>query len=67
MTGSGFFDASADIAKRVLGVPDNTNPPVTNLPVVISQPNISAMGGGNAANTVRVVIHYRIVATGLPT
>ncbi len=67
LTGSGFFDASADKAKRVSGVPDNTNPPVTNLPVVLSQPNISAMAGGNAANVVRVVINYRIVATNLPT
>ncbi len=67
VTGSGFFDATGSIAIRVSGVPDNTNPPTTNLPVVLSQPGISAMGGGNAANTIRVVINYRIVATGLAT
>lgn len=67
ITGSGFFDASANKAIRVSGVPDNTNPPVTNLAVVIQQPALPAMGGGNAANVVRVVIHYRIVATNLST
>lgn len=67
ITGSGFFDASANIAIRVAGTPDNTNPPVTNLPVVLQQTVVTAMGGGNAANAVRVVIHYRIVATNLST
>lgn len=67
LTGSGFFDATANIAKRVSGVPDNTNPPVTNLPVVIQQVSPSAMGGGNASNSVRVTINYRIVATNLST
>ncbi len=67
VTGSGFFDASASKAIRVAGVPDNTNPPATNLAVVITTTTGANMGGGNAANTVRVVIHYRIVATNLAT
>lgn len=67
ITGSGFFDATANTAIRVAGTPDNTNPPVTNVPVVIQQTVSSAMGGGNAANSVRVIIHYRIVATNLST
>jgi hypothetical protein len=67
ITASGFFDASADKAIRVSGVPDNTNPPVTNLAVVLQKVTLAEMAGGNAANTVRVVIHYRIVATSLPT
>ncbi len=67
ITASGFFDASADKAIRVAGVPDNTNPPVTNLAVVLQKLTLAEMAGGNAANTVRVVVHYRIVATNLAT
>ncbi len=68
ITGSGFFDASANIAIRVAGTPDNTNPSVTNQAVVISQfSTAAAMGGGNAANSIRVVVNYRIVATNLST
>lgn len=68
ITGSGFFDASASIAIRVAGVPDNTNPSVSNQAVVIQQATTAAaMGGGNASNSVRVVVHYRIVSTGLST
>ncbi len=67
VTGSGFFDATADKAIRVLGVPDNTNPPVTNVAIVLQQTTAVGMAGGNAANSVRVVIHYRIVATNLST
>ncbi len=67
VTGSGFFDASASISIRVSGVPDNTNPPVTNLAVVLSTMTAGNMTGGNASNTVRVVVHYRIVATNLAT
>ncbi len=66
-TGSGFFDATANIAIRVAGVPDNTNPPVTNLAVVLTTTTGGNMGGGNASNSVRVVIHYRIVASNLTT
>lgn len=67
ITGSGFFDATANVAIRVAGTPDNTNPSITNQAVVIQQPTFSAMGGGNASNTVRVVVNYRIVATNLTT
>lgn len=67
ITGSGFFDATANIAIRVAGTPDNTNPSVTNQAVVIQQTSPSAMGGGNASNLVRVVVNYRIVATNLST
>lgn len=65
ITGSGFFDASADKVIRVAGVPDNTNPPITNVAVVIGTTTGANMGGGNASNSVRVVVNYRIVATGL--
>ncbi len=64
ITGSGFLDATADTIIRVGGVPDNTNPPTTNLPVVIQQVTYAAMAGGNAANSLRVVVNYRIVNTG---
>lgn len=65
ITGSGFWDATADIIIRVAGVPDNTDPPTTNLPVVIMTTSGVVMGGGNASNSVRVIVNYRIVATGL--
>lgn len=65
VTASGFFDASADKAIRVAGVPDNTNPPVTNVAVVLQTVTGGQMGGGDAANFVRVVINYRIVSTNL--
>lgn len=67
ITASGFFDASANKAIRVSGVPDNTNPPITNLAVVLQKITGAQMGGGDAANTVRVVINYRIVASNLAT
>jgi len=68
ITGSGFFDASASIAIRVAGTPDNTNPSITNQAVVIQQATTAAaMAGGDAANSVRVVVNYRIVATNLST
>jgi len=68
ITGVAFFDAGASISIRVAGTPDNTNPSVSNQAVVIVQATTAAaMGGGNAANTVRVVVHYRIIATSLTT
>ena len=68
ITGSGFFDASASLAIRVTGTPDNTNPSVSNQAVVIQQATTAAaMAGGNAANSVRVVVNYRIVYTNLST
>ncbi len=65
ITGSGFFDNSADIIIRVAGTPDNTNPPTTNTPVVYQSVSAAAMGGGSASNSVRVTVNYRIVQTGL--
>lgn len=68
ITGSGFFDASASIAIRVAGTPDNTNPSVSNQAVVIQQATTAAaMASGNAANTVLVIVHYRVYSTGLST
>lgn len=67
ITGSGFFSATADTAIRVAGVPDNTNPPATNLAIVLRQIKGGAMTGGNASNSIRVIIHYRIVTTNLAT
>ncbi len=65
ITGSGFFDATSDQIRRAGGVPDNTSPPATNLALVVQKVLAANMGGGNAANSVRVVVNYRIVATGL--
>ena len=65
ITGSGFFDASADTIIRVAGVPDNTNPPTTNVAVVIGTTTGANMAGGNASNAIRVVVNYRIVTTSL--
>lgn len=65
ITTSGFLTNAADIIRRVGGVPDNTNPPTTNLPVVIEAIANTAFAGGDAANSVRIVIHYRRVTTAL--
>ncbi len=62
---NGFLTSTADIIIRVLGVPDNTNPPTTNAPVVLADTTITAFGGGNAGNSLKVIVNYRIVATGL--
>jgi hypothetical protein len=64
ITGSGFFDATANKTVRVAGTADNTTLPVTNVAVVLTTTTGSNMTGGNAANKVRVVVNYRIVATG---
>jgi hypothetical protein len=67
-TGSGFFDASASIARHVAGTPDNTDVSITNQALVIQTATTAAqMTGGNAANSVRVVVNYRIVYTNLST
>ncbi len=67
ITASGLFDASANKAYRASGVPDGTSPPVTNLPIVLQKLSLTQMGGGDAANSVRIVVNYRIVATNLST
>src|SRR3990167_3088341 len=66
ITASGLIvSVTADAIDRVAGVPDNTDPPTTNLAVVIQQIDPTAFAGGNALNTLRVVVNYRIVRTGL--
>lgn len=66
ITVSGLIvSVSADAANRVSGVPDNTDPPTTNLPVVIQQTTTTVFATGDAANLLRVVVNYRIVKTGL--
>lgn len=66
ITVSGLLvSVTADTIARVAGVPDNTDPPTSNLPVVLSLIGSPNFGGGDAANTVRVVVNYRIVRTGL--
>lgn len=66
ITASGLLvSVTADAINRVSGVPDNTDPPTTNLAVVIQGTTAAVFASGNAANTLRVVVNYRIVATGL--
>lgn len=66
ITASGLLvSVSADAIERVSGSPDGTDPPTTNVPVVIQQVAATAFAGGNAANSFRVVVNYRIVKTGL--
>lgn len=64
ITVSGFIvSVTADTITRTGGVPNDELAPTSNLPVVLQQINGAAFGGGNAANSVRVVVHYRIVRT----
>jgi len=66
ITASGLLTSvTADAINRVDGVPDNTDPPTTNLAVVLQRTTTGNFGGGHAANILRVVVHYRIVRTGL--
>lgn len=66
ITASGFLTSvSADTITHVAGIPDNTNPPTTNVAVVLMGTTSTAFASGNAADTVRVVVWYRIVKTGL--
>lgn len=66
ITVSGLLvSVTADTITSVAGVPDNTDPPITNQPVVIQMVSGPNFTGGNAANTVRIVVNYRIVKTGL--
>ena len=64
ITGSGLFDATADKNRRGAGTDANTDPPITNVPVVIMNTTGGAMGGGNASNSMRITVNYRIVVTG---
>lgn len=66
ITVSGFIvSVSADAAIRVSGVPDNEVIPVANTAIVLQGQGANNFGGGDAANSVRVVVNYRIVRTGL--
>lgn len=65
ITVSGFIvSVSADTVTTVAGGPDGPEPGL-NAPVVLQQTTQVAFGGGNAANSLRVVVNYRIVRTGL--
>ena len=61
---SGFLTASADGLRNSTGIPDDTNP-IANAAVSLQGTTATAFTGGNAANTLRVVVWYRIVPTGL--
>jgi len=64
ITTSGFLTATANAITHVAGIPDNTYPPTTNVPVAWQALTRTAFTGGDAANVVRVVVWYRIVKTG---
>lgn len=68
ITTSGFLTGvTSDALVRVTGTPDNTTDlaGAVNVPVVLQAIAATAFGGGNASNTLRVIVHYRIVtATG---
>ena len=61
---NGFLTASADGLRNSTGIPDDTNP-VANAAIALEGTTNTAFGGGNAANSLRVVVWYRIVPTGL--
>lgn len=64
ITTSGFLTAvGSDALVRVTGTPDNTTDlaRAVNEPVVLQAVTATVFAGGNAANTLRVVVHYRIV------
>lgn len=61
---AGFLDASADGLRNSTGIPDDTNP-IANTAVALMGTTRTGYGGGNAANSLRVVVWYRIVPTGL--
>lgn len=66
ITASGLLTSvTADTITSVNGVPDNTDPPTTNVAVVLATVTGVNFTSGNAANSVRVVVWYRIVKTGL--
>lgn len=64
ITTSGFLtNVTTDALVRVTGTPDNTSDlaRALNVAVVLQAVQLTAFGGGNAANTLRVVVHYRIM------
>lgn len=65
VTVSGLLvSVSADQLTHTTGIPDNTDPSA-NTAIVLMGSDSAAFGGGNAANSLRVVVWYRIVPTGL--
>ena len=66
ITASGLLTSvSADHMFRATGTTANSDIPVTNVAVVFGTLTGVNFTGGNAANSVRVVVNYRIVKTGL--
>jgi hypothetical protein len=66
ITASGLLvSVTADAIERVSGVPDSTDPPTTNLAVVLATVTGVNFATSTAGNTLRVVVNYRIVRTGL--
>lgn len=64
ITVSGFLtNVTTDALVRVTGTPDNTSDlaRAQNVAVVLQAASSSNFTGGTAANTVRVIVHYRIV------
>ncbi len=65
VTTSGFLTGTADAITKVTGVPTGTNPPTTALALVVQAIANTAFGGGNASDTVTIVVEYRIIKSGL--
>lgn len=61
---SGFLTASTDQLRNSTGIPDDTNP-LANTAVALQGTTNTAFTGGDAANSLRVVVWYRIASTGL--
>lgn len=59
----GLLDASADTILTASGMVNGTNPPTTNLAVVLQNMNTVAYSGGTS--TLRLAVLYRIQDTGL--
>ena len=64
---TGFLDATADtavgVAKIVTGAPVAKSV-CENQALVVHNPGANELGGGNAANVVRIKVAYRVVSTG---
>ena len=61
---SGFLTATSDQLRNSTGIPDDTNP-IANTLVALQGTTNTAFTSGAAANTMRVMVWYRIVPTGL--
>ena len=61
---TGFVDAAADAS--ITAIPaSNVNAAVSNAALVIHNIGDGEYGGGNAANTIKVIVSYRVHTTGL--